>query len=40
MALRLAAQNGHIAIVKHLIENGANINAITAVCVIMMFVDG
>ena len=38
MALDIAAQNGHIDIVKHLIENGANINAAVTVCFVMMFV--
>ena len=35
-ALYIAAQNGHIDIVKHLIENGANINATDEVCFAMM----
>ena len=39
-ALYKAAWNGHIDIVKHLIENGANINAAKTVCFGMMFVDG
>ena len=39
-ALYIAAQKGHIDIVKHLIENGANINAAMTVCfAMMMFVD-
>ena len=35
-ALYIAAWNGHIDIVKHLIENGANINATDIVCFAMM----
>ena len=35
-ALYIAAQNGHIDTVKHLIGNGANINATDIVWIVMM----